>query len=150
MLWSSPFCIRQETDAAKFVSNGMCQFHVLQNRNAYLQCWRTWNKGKTDHFSFPRAVGRYGGCRPHRSNNVSICHHKASPGPAFSSRSPSPPPPPKSCPYPGYSSRWLACLTWLNYGTHNLWTFVILFKVLCRYYSLKQGIWVYQAFRRKS
>lgn len=41
-------------------------------------------------------------------------------------------------------------LTWLNYGTHNLWTFVILFKVLCRYYSLKQGIWVYQAFRRKS
>lgn len=40
--------------------------------------------------------------------------------------------------------------TWLNYGTHNLWTFVILFKVLCRYYSLKQGIWVYQAFRRKS
>ena len=33
-----PFCIRQETDAAKFVSNGMCQFHVLQNRNAYLQC----------------------------------------------------------------------------------------------------------------
>lgn len=48
-----------------------------------------------------------------------------------------------SLPLPGW-------LTWLNYGTHNLWTFVIPFKVLCRYYSLKQGIWVYQAFRRKS
>lgn len=32
---------------AKFVSNGMCQFRVLQSRNAHLRRWRTWNKGKT-------------------------------------------------------------------------------------------------------
>jgi hypothetical protein len=35
-----------EKVTAKFGSNGTHQRYVLQNRSAYLRCWRTWNKGK--------------------------------------------------------------------------------------------------------
>jgi hypothetical protein len=47
MLWPSQFCIRWGREVAECVGNGTCQFHVLENRNARLHYWRTWNKGKT-------------------------------------------------------------------------------------------------------